>query len=171
MLFFKSLCILSAAYSGTAIAIPVDGVQDAPAVAQNQSTAINDHASFQPLLRCDNEYSPLNIQGNNLAGVPGLQDFLAGIIKGRSNEHRCDRTSGKFADISYEFEATGRNCDTQADTAAIRDAVRGYLQWMTNNRVDGACAKMSNCGTWRGYLQIKDHNKGLSTGECRRRLG
>lgn len=136
----------------------------------SQTIATNDHANFQPLLRCDNVYTNIGTpRGNSLVKVPGLQQDLAERIKKRSDDNTCARISGRFnSDITWEYETrtSGSDCKTSANTNAIRDAVRDYLQWMTSNGFDHACVRMSNCGTWKGLLQIADHGKKIQNGRC-----
>lgn len=130
----------------------------------------NDSAIFQPLTKCDNEYSTIDVRANNLRGVPGLTKYLASIIKQQSNKNSCRRIGDRFNnDIRWEYEATtsGGNCKTSAsESPGLTDAVQGFLNWMTDHNVDKACVKMNNCGTWRGILQIADHRKGISPGLC-----
>ncbi|TQB67561.1 hypothetical protein MPDQ_005256 [Monascus purpureus] len=63
--------------------------------------------------------------------------------------------TGTIDGWSYEYYATGRNCDTTSQQETIHGALYHYLTTVDNDKVCGTqCLSLDHGGTYEGYLKL-----------------
>ncbi|OJJ94818.1 hypothetical protein ASPACDRAFT_48512 [Aspergillus aculeatus ATCC 16872] len=67
----------------------------------------------------------------------------------------CATIAASIDGWSYEYYATGRNCDTTAQQETIHGALYHYLTTVDNDKVCGTqCLSLDHGGTYEGYLKL-----------------
>ncbi|GAA5929932.1 uncharacterized protein JCM15063_004668 [Sporobolomyces koalae] len=78
------------------------------------------------------------------------------IVKSYSDNHDCRPHTGNIDGVYFKFYATGRNCDTTAQTDTIRGALYEFIEGTgQKDQMCGTyCIKLTHKGTYAGYLMI-----------------
>ncbi|RAH75714.1 uncharacterized protein BO66DRAFT_387541 [Aspergillus aculeatinus CBS 121060] len=84
-----------------------------------------------------------------------ISSAIAGLIWAQSHEKSCATSSGTIDGWSYEYYATGRNCDTTAQQETIHGALYHYLTTVDKDNVCGTqCLSLDHGGSYEGYLKL-----------------
>ncbi|KAG6989874.1 hypothetical protein G7Y79_00062g093520 [Physcia stellaris] len=97
--------------------------------------------------------------------VPGIVNWISGLIKKASDDHSCAIISGNIGGVNYQYQASGRNCDTTSEQKTVNAAVQKAIKYM-NGHAYQACFKFTHGGTWTGKLQIAAQNRPIIAGIC-----
>ncbi|KAJ5874126.1 uncharacterized protein N7529_002556 [Penicillium soppii] len=89
-----------------------------------------------------------------------IYDFIADVIKSKSNANSCTMTYGTDSDgtyfegYAYEATTTGSNCDTTAEKKTILGAVEKCANRLHSRGATRGCCTFSYGGTWTGHLRL-----------------
>ncbi|KAJ5622881.1 hypothetical protein N7490_011486 [Penicillium lividum] len=92
--------------------------------------------------------------------VIDIVDFVAGVMKTKSNSDSCTVTKGTDTGDSetygyaYRATTTGDNCDTTAELKTLISAVTTCFNNMNEHGCTLCCCQFDHGGTWRGNLQM-----------------
>jgi len=79
---------------------------------------------------------------------------IAHNILSSSSNHDCTLHSSSLDSVTWEWFATGSNCDTTAQADTIQGGLQDYLA-NTGNQVCGvSCIKVTHGGTYAGYVTL-----------------
>ncbi|PYH48543.1 uncharacterized protein BP01DRAFT_289377 [Aspergillus saccharolyticus JOP 1030-1] len=89
-----------------------------------------------------------------------IYEFIAGVIKSKSDANSCTITYGTDSDGShtegyaYKASTTGSNCDTTAELKTIRSATEKCATTLSTMGAVRGCCTMTHEGTWEGHLRL-----------------
>jgi hypothetical protein len=92
--------------------------------------------------------------------VVEIVEFVAGIMKTKSNSDSCTSTKGtdtgdgETYGYFYKASTTGENCDTTAELKTLKSAATKCFNKMHAAGCTLCCCKFDHGGTWRGHLQM-----------------
>lgn len=101
-----------------------------------------------------------------ISAVAAVGNYIATIIKTQSDNHKCDVTSRYVDGVSYQYSASGRNCDTTSEQKTINAALQRGINYMNSKSVNQACVQLTHGGTWKGLLQLADANLQIINNKC-----
>ncbi|RHZ45091.1 uncharacterized protein CDV56_102260 [Aspergillus thermomutatus] len=93
------------------------------------------------------------------AGIE-IYEFLAGIIKSKSDANSCTLTYGTdisgdlYYGYAYKATTTGIKCDTTAIKKTILSAVEKCATTLHNSGTTIGCCAFNHGGTWHGHLRL-----------------
>ncbi|OJJ98577.1 hypothetical protein ASPACDRAFT_122439 [Aspergillus aculeatus ATCC 16872] len=89
-----------------------------------------------------------------------IYEYIAGVIKSKSDANSCTITYGVDSDGShtegyaYKASTTGSNCDTTAELKTIRSATEKCATTLSTMGAVRGCCTMTHGGTWEGHLRL-----------------
>jgi hypothetical protein len=89
-----------------------------------------------------------------------IWEFIAGIIKSKSEADSCTLTYGTdisgeyYYGYAYKATTTGENCDTTAERKTILSAVEKCATTLHSKGAAVGCCTFHHGGTWHGHLQL-----------------
>ncbi|KAJ5338991.1 hypothetical protein N7541_010964 [Penicillium brevicompactum] len=89
-----------------------------------------------------------------------IYEFIADVIKSKSNSNSCTMTYGTDSDgtyfegYAYEATTSGSNCDTTAEKKTILAAVEKCANRLHTYGAVRGCCTFSHGGTWTGHLRL-----------------
>jgi len=83
-------------------------------------------------------------------------ESMATLIKSRSDKHNCGIIRGEIDEISFNYRATGKHCDTTAQSDTIQGALKKALRLPGKDSIyPTMCFRLSHkAGTWNGFLSV-----------------
>ncbi len=84
----------------------------------------------------------------------------------QSDSHSCALISGNVDGLHYQFQASGRHCDTTAELKTINDALQRARTYMVKHGVNDGCFELGHGGTWKGLLQFAAGNGHIINNKC-----
>ncbi|KAI4169708.1 MAG: hypothetical protein LQ346_008941 [Caloplaca aetnensis] len=152
---------------------PIDGQRPAAVVALEERASASGNktaALVEPviLLSITETCAIIGAGAAGISAVAAVGNFLATIIKNQSDDHRCDVISESIQPqgVSYQYSASGRNCDTTSEQKTINAALKRAINFMNSHNANQACFKLTHGGTWKGLLQIAAANRPIIEGKC-----
>ncbi|KAL8991797.1 MAG: hypothetical protein Q9169_007641, partial [Polycauliona sp. 2 TL-2023] len=91
-----------------------------------------------------------------VAAIPSIVRGLTDLIKYLSDIGSCEEQGGGIpgTGINFEYQASGRNCDTTSERKTIEAAVQGCVERMRSAHATQMCCEFTHGGTWTGHMQV-----------------